>query len=136
MSIASDALAKRIRPLVSRKPEIVEKKMFGGIGFMLDGNMLVGVIKDELMARVELELGVGRGEGMGYRGRGVGVRVGVTDREDVGTRHGRGLHVLGDLTLVERDPSPLERDAVPGLLRDGDKCFQVVSWRRRCRSRR
>mgnify|MGYP001191337062 CR=1 FL=1 len=54
MSIASDVLAKRIRPLVSRKPEIVEKKMFGGIGFMFNGNMAVGTTaKGEMLVRID-----------------------------------------------------------------------------------
>jgi len=34
------------------KKSISEKKMFGGIGFLLNGNMCVGVWKDSLIARV------------------------------------------------------------------------------------
>ena len=41
MSAASDALAARLRPLLP--PGLVEKKMFGGIGFMIDGHMALGV---------------------------------------------------------------------------------------------
>lgn len=50
----SEALAGRIRGVLERSAhvsEIVEKKMFGGIAFMLAGNMCVGVIGDELMVR-------------------------------------------------------------------------------------
>lgn len=54
MSIPSDALAKRIRPILARKPEIIEKKMFGGIGFMFNGNMAVGTTaKGELLVRID-----------------------------------------------------------------------------------
>ena len=38
-----EALAERIRRGLARKKGIEEKKMFGGIGFLLNGNMLVGV---------------------------------------------------------------------------------------------
>jgi TfoX/Sxy family transcriptional regulator of competence genes len=47
-----EALAERIRKALARKKGIAEKKMFGGIGFLLNGNMLVGVWKDSLIARL------------------------------------------------------------------------------------
>jgi hypothetical protein len=54
VTVASDALAKRIRPLLARKPGIVEKKMFGGTGFMLFGNMAVGTTaKGDMLVRVD-----------------------------------------------------------------------------------
>ena len=45
-------LAERIRQGLARKKGIEEKKMFGGIGFLLNGNMLVGVWKDSLIVRL------------------------------------------------------------------------------------
>ena len=45
-------LAARIRDALARKRNIEEKKMFGGVGFLLNGNMLVGVWKDSLIARL------------------------------------------------------------------------------------
>ena len=45
-------LAARIRDALVRKKGVEEKKMFGGIGFLLNGNMLVGVWKDSLIARL------------------------------------------------------------------------------------
>src|SRR5271155_1025646 len=45
-------LAARIRTALARKKGIEEKKMFGGIVFMLNGNMLVGVWKDSLIVRL------------------------------------------------------------------------------------
>ena len=38
-------LADRVRARIGARPGITEKKMFGGIAFMRDGNMLVGPIK-------------------------------------------------------------------------------------------
>ncbi len=45
-------LAGRIRDVFVREPEVVEKKMFGGVAFLLNGNMLVGVWKDALIVRL------------------------------------------------------------------------------------
>jgi len=52
MSTASDALSARLRPLLPNG--LIEKKMFGGIGFMLSGNMAVGTTaKGELLVRID-----------------------------------------------------------------------------------
>lgn len=45
-------LAQRIRDVLRDKGGVTERKMFGGIAFMLDGHMLVGVSDRSLMARV------------------------------------------------------------------------------------
>ena len=45
-------LAERLYSVVARKPAMTEKRMFGGIGWMLNGNMCVGVYKDFLIVRV------------------------------------------------------------------------------------
>lgn len=56
--MAFDAeLAGRIRDALVRQPGIEEKKMFGGVGFLLNGNMLVGVWRDLLIVRLGLEQG-------------------------------------------------------------------------------
>ena len=47
-----ESVAQRIRSALADRDELAEKKMFGGICFLLDGNMCCGVIVDELMARV------------------------------------------------------------------------------------
>jgi TfoX/Sxy family transcriptional regulator of competence genes len=48
----SEALAERIRQRLARRKNVEEKKMFGGIGFLLNGNLLVGVRKDSLLVRL------------------------------------------------------------------------------------
>lgn len=54
MSAAADETADRIRPLLAKLRGIEEKKMFGGVGFMLNGNMAVGTTaKGALMVRVD-----------------------------------------------------------------------------------
>ena len=45
-------LAERIRDALVGVPEVSERKMFGGIAFMVGGNMAVGVIGSDLMARI------------------------------------------------------------------------------------
>lgn len=50
---AGDELADRIRELIGGYPDCGEIGMFGGICFTLNGNMMVGTLKDgELLARV------------------------------------------------------------------------------------
>jgi len=45
-------LADRIRCLVSRRKGFSEKKMFGGVGFLLNGNMCIGVWKEFVILRL------------------------------------------------------------------------------------
>jgi TfoX/Sxy family transcriptional regulator of competence genes len=47
-----EAVAERVRSALGNTPDVVERKMFGGIAFMLRGNMCCGVIGDRLMLRV------------------------------------------------------------------------------------
>lgn len=47
-----EGLAERVREALGERPGLVEKKMFGGVGFMLQGNMACGVNKEDLIVRV------------------------------------------------------------------------------------
>jgi hypothetical protein len=47
-----ESLAARIRDTLARNKGVAEKKMFGGVGFLLHGNLLVGVWKDALVVRL------------------------------------------------------------------------------------
>ncbi|MCI3275177.1 TfoX/Sxy family protein [Streptomyces cylindrosporus] len=47
-----EGLAERIRQRLGADPDVAEKRMFGGIAFLLRGNMAVGVTGDDLMVRV------------------------------------------------------------------------------------
>jgi TfoX/Sxy family transcriptional regulator of competence genes len=48
----SESLAERIRGVLKGNRNITEKRMFGGVCFLLHGNILVGVWKTSLIARV------------------------------------------------------------------------------------
>ena len=48
----SEDLAERIRQRLARRKNVEEKKMFGCICFLLNGNALVGVWKDAFIARL------------------------------------------------------------------------------------
>jgi TfoX/Sxy family transcriptional regulator of competence genes len=52
-----ESLAERIRQRLARRKNVEEKKMFGGVGFLLNGNLLVGVWKNSLIARLGPEEG-------------------------------------------------------------------------------
>ena len=47
-----EGLAFRIRELLDGRPDLIEKKMFGGLAFMVQGNLCCGVYKDDLIVRV------------------------------------------------------------------------------------
>jgi TfoX/Sxy family transcriptional regulator of competence genes len=53
----SEALATRVRLHLARRKNVEGKLMFGGVGFLLNGNMLVGVWKDSLIVRLGPEEG-------------------------------------------------------------------------------
>jgi TfoX/Sxy family transcriptional regulator of competence genes len=52
-----EGLAERIRKQLGKRKDrdLVEKKMFGGIAFLLNGNMCVGVHKQDLIVRLDPE---------------------------------------------------------------------------------
>ena len=48
-------LADRLRALLAGRPEVREQKMFGGLCFMLNGNMACGILGSEMVVRVGRE---------------------------------------------------------------------------------
>jgi hypothetical protein len=50
-----EVLADRLRDRLRDRPGVTEKKMFGGLAFLTDGNMTVGVHRDDLIARISPE---------------------------------------------------------------------------------
>jgi len=50
-----DALAERVREVLGDAPDVVARRMFGGIAFMVAGNMACGVMGDDLLVRVGKE---------------------------------------------------------------------------------
>ena len=51
-----ETLAQRIRRIIGKRRGTVERKMFGGLAFMLDGNMCCGIVDDRLMLRLGSDL--------------------------------------------------------------------------------
>jgi len=48
-----EALAERVRTIITARSDVTERKMFGGIAWMLEGNMAVGISSSaELMVRL------------------------------------------------------------------------------------
>jgi len=47
-----EGLAERLREVFRGKRGVIEKRMFGGVAFMVRGYMAVGIVGDALMARV------------------------------------------------------------------------------------
>ena len=52
----SEKLANRIREKLVDLPNIVEKEMMGGLTFMVNDKMCIGIIKDEMMCRIAPEM--------------------------------------------------------------------------------
>ena len=52
-----EALAERVREVLGARSGVTEKKMFGGIAWMVGGNMACGVIGEDLIVRLDKEDG-------------------------------------------------------------------------------
>ena len=48
----NEKLAQRIRKLQAATPDVTSKNMFGGLSFLIRGNMFCGVIRDDLVVRI------------------------------------------------------------------------------------
>ncbi len=49
----NEKIADRIREAIMDLPKVEEKFMFGGVCFMVNDKMCVGVVKDEMMCRID-----------------------------------------------------------------------------------
>lgn len=85
-----EALADRLRDLLVDEPGVSEKKMFGGLGFMVDGHMAVAAMgKGGLMVRPDPES-----------------EQRLLEREGVGPMEMRGRPMTGWLLV----PAPFDLD--------------------------
>ena len=69
-----EPLAERIHDLIGGRRGLTDKRMFGGIAFLLHGNMCCGVVRDRLMLRLGPEgaaaaLGESHTEPMDFTGK-------------------------------------------------------------------
>ncbi|HSO85097.1 MAG TPA: TfoX/Sxy family protein [Draconibacterium sp.] len=51
----NEQLANRVRERLTDLPEVEEKEMMGGLVFMVNDKMCVGVVKNDLMCRIDRE---------------------------------------------------------------------------------
>jgi TfoX/Sxy family transcriptional regulator of competence genes len=96
-----EGLAARIREATDDAPDISERKMFGGLCFMANGNMCVGIVGSDLMVRVgpdayEDALAAPCARVMDFNGRPMRGMVyvspdGVSDDAELAEWVGRGL---------------------------------------------
>jgi TfoX/Sxy family transcriptional regulator of competence genes len=106
----NEKLAERIRRQLSNRADVVERKMFGGLAFMVRGHMCCGVVGDELMARVgpaayEDALRVKHAREMNFTGKPLRGMVyvaapGIASAKQLGVWIERGLQFT--LTLPEK----------------------------------
>jgi TfoX/Sxy family transcriptional regulator of competence genes len=52
----NEVLCDRIREVMARYANVEEKHMFGGVCFMLNDKMCVGVIKEDMMCRIGVDV--------------------------------------------------------------------------------
>jgi len=48
----AESVAERVRGALAGRDDVIEKRMFGGLAFMVSGHMTCGVVDTELMVRV------------------------------------------------------------------------------------
>ncbi len=48
-----ESIAERLRDALATEPDVIEKKMFGGLAMLVNGNMAVGVYGDGLLVRTD-----------------------------------------------------------------------------------
>ncbi len=105
-----EKLAERIRQQLSARTDVVERKMFGGLAFMVRGHMCCGVVGEELVVRVgpanyEAALKEKHAREMDFTGKPLRGMVyvaapGLTRAKQLGKWVGRGLQFI--LTLPEK----------------------------------
>ncbi|TNE49321.1 MAG: TfoX family protein [Deltaproteobacteria bacterium] len=102
-----EGLAQRVREVLADHAGVTEKKMFGGLAFMVDRHMCCGIIQSELMVRVGKEayedaLAQPHAREMDFTGRSLKGMVyvgeeGLTEDSDIQNWVQRGLNFVETL---------------------------------------
>jgi len=102
-----EGVAQRVREALVDTPGVVEKRMFGGLAFMISGNMSCGIVGSELMVRVGPEgyedaLAQPHAREMDFTGRALKGMVyvgeeGLAEDEELVAWVGRGVSFAGSL---------------------------------------
>lgn len=109
-----EGLAERVREQLAGLQAVSEQRMFGGLCFMLSGNMCVGVVQDRLMLRVgpdayEATLGLPHARPMDFTGKPLRGFVyvdaeGFAEDEDLAGWVERGVAFAAALPPKEKKP--------------------------------
>jgi TfoX N-terminal domain len=102
-----EGLAERVRHLVRTEPGLAERKMFGGLCFLVGGNMSFGIVGSELMVRVGPDayletLALPHAREMDFTGRSMRGMVfvsedGISEDQDLDGWLQRGMAFAGSL---------------------------------------
>jgi TfoX/Sxy family transcriptional regulator of competence genes len=116
-----EGLAQRVREMTADLVAMSERKMFGGLCFMVDGNMSFGIVGDELMVRVGPErfedaLAHEHAREMDFTGKPMKGMVyvaaaGLSEDEDLWAWLERGLNFAGSLPPKRKATTPTRKRA-------------------------
>ncbi|SEF10866.1 TfoX/Sxy family protein [Jiangella alba] len=110
-----EGLAARIRDIVAERLDVTEKRMFGGLAFLVNGNLACGVHHDDLMVRLpadehEAALGEPGAKPFDFTGRPmkgwlVVDAAALAEDDDLNRWVGRGVALAGSLPPKSPKPS-------------------------------
>ncbi len=99
-----EGLGERVRALFDGAPDVTERRMFGGLAFLVAGNMACGIIGDDLLVRVshddyDATLALPHARPMDFTGRPMRGFVvvdaeGIAEDDDLATWVDRGVDVV------------------------------------------
>lgn len=111
-----EGLAERVRENLEGLQGLTEKRMFGGLAFMLNGNMCVGLVKESLMVRVgpanyQASLALPYARPMDFTGKPLTGFIyvdpeGIAEDADLNNWIERGVAFAGALPPKEKKPKP------------------------------
>lgn len=113
-------VADRVRRILGCRPDVTEKRMVGGLSFMVGGNMCCGVTGERLMVRVGADgrdraLAEPHARPMEFAGRGLSGFVCV-DREGFATDAALAAWIQRGLDVVGQLPAKPQRQPRDGKL--------------------
>ena len=107
-----ESIAQRVRAVLANRADVIERKMFGGLTFLVGGNMCCGVLGSDLVVRVGPEnyraiLGQPHAREMDFTGRALkGLvyidRRGINSDQDLRTWVDRGIEFTASLPAKQR----------------------------------